>query len=159
MARGHERLGSQVLPRDLEDIGLESTPQYDLYEDETQNDETSPQLTEELEPKPEVDDKYRVAEIMLPRGDKIVRGHVVAQSHYTSGNVMGRAHVNPKVDNNLYQVVFKGGKVMELTTNVIAESVYNQCEANGNEYLLLDVLVDYQKDNNAISIMDQQITV
>ena len=28
-----------------------------------------------------------------------------------------------------------------------------------NEYLLLDVLVDYQKDNNAISLSDQQTTV
>ena len=37
MARVHEKLGSWVLPRELEDIGLKITPQYDLYEDETQN--------------------------------------------------------------------------------------------------------------------------
>ena len=35
MARVYERLGSQVLPRDLEDIGLENTPHYDPYENET----------------------------------------------------------------------------------------------------------------------------
>ena len=33
MARVHERLGSWVLPRELDDIGLENTPQYDPYED------------------------------------------------------------------------------------------------------------------------------
>ena len=48
MARVYDRLGSQVLPRDLNDIGQENTPQYDLYEDETQNDQTFPQLAEEL---------------------------------------------------------------------------------------------------------------
>ena len=57
MARVCERLGSQVLPRDLEDIGLENTPQYDPYEDEMQN-EHFPQLAEELEPMPEAEDQY-----------------------------------------------------------------------------------------------------
>ena len=59
----------------------------------------------------------------------------------------------------MYQVKFAGGKVTELTANVIAESMYAQCNADGNEYLLLDVLVDYQKDDKAISLSDQQITV
>ena len=58
MARVFERLGFWVLPRELEDIGLESTPQYDPYEDEIQNEWTSPQLAEELDPMPEVDDHY-----------------------------------------------------------------------------------------------------
>ena len=47
----------------------------------------------------------------------------------------------------------------ELTTNVIAESMYTQCNADGNEFLLLDALVHYLKDNKAISLTDQQITV
>ena len=59
----------------------------------------------------------------------------------------------------MYQVEFAEGKVTELTTNIIAESTYAQCDAIGNEYLLLDALVDYHKDNKAISITDRQITV
>ena len=35
MARVYERLGSWVLPREFEDIGLETTPQNDPYEEET----------------------------------------------------------------------------------------------------------------------------
>ena len=54
MARVFERLGSQVMPRDLEDIRLENTTQYDPYEDETQNKWTFSQLAEELESMPEV---------------------------------------------------------------------------------------------------------
>ena len=34
-----------------------------------------------------------------------------------------------------------------------------QCYSEGNEYLLLDVLIDYQKDNKAISLSDQQTIV
>ena len=37
MARVYERLGSHVLPRELKDLGLENTLQYNPYEDETQN--------------------------------------------------------------------------------------------------------------------------
>ena len=58
MARVNERLGSQVLQRELEDIGLEETPHYDKYEDETQNNHLFLQLAEELEPTPEVKDHY-----------------------------------------------------------------------------------------------------
>ena len=48
----------------------------------------------------------------------------------------------------MYQGEFTGEEVTELTINVIAESKYAQCDSEGNEYLLLDVLVDYQKDDN-----------
>ena len=63
------------------------------------------------------------------------------------------------MDTRLYQVELKRGKITKLTANVIAESIYSQCDADGNEYLLLDALVDYQKDNKAISLTDQQIIV
>ena len=111
MARVYERLGSWVLPRELEDIVLENTPQYDPYEDESQNRQTVPQLAEELEPMPEVCNQYIGAEIMLPRGGKMARGHVLAQSHDASGNIMDRAHANPIMDTSLYQVEFAGGRL------------------------------------------------
>ena len=50
---------------------------------------------------------------------------------------------------------FAGGEVMELTANIIAESIYTPCDLEVNEYLLLDELVDYQKGNKAISLSHQ----
>ena len=78
MARVCEKLGSWVLPSELEDIGLENTPQYDPCEDETQNEHMFPQLAEELEPMPEVGDHYIGAEILLVTEDIMARSHVVA---------------------------------------------------------------------------------
>ena len=43
-----------------------------------------------------------------------------------------------------------------LTTNVIAESIYAKCDADGNEYSLLGSLVDYHK---VITLSDQQTSV
>ena len=82
---------------------------------------------------------------MLPRGDEMARGDVMALSCNASGNIMGRAHANPIMDTRLYQVKATGGKVTELTAKVIAEAMYAHCDADGNEYLLPDVLVDYLK--------------
>ena len=72
---------------------------------------------------------------------------------------MGRAHTNPIPDTRMYQVEFAGGKVTESTTNIIAKSMYAQCDAGGNEYLLLELLVAYRKDNKAISLTKQQIGI
>ena len=72
---------------------------------------------------------------------------------------MGRSHRNPILDTMMYQVEFARGEVTELTANVVAELIYIQCNLEGNEYLLLDVLVGYQKENKAISLSDQQTTV
>ena len=80
----------------------------------------------------------------------------MAQCCDSNGNVMGRAHANLILDTWTYQVEFTGGVGIELTVNVIAESMYAQCDADGNEYLHLDVLVDYDKDNKAISLSYQQ---
>ena len=99
-----------------------------------------------------VGDHYIGVDILLPRGDKMARGHIV-------GYVMGRTHSNPILDTRMYQVEFAGGKVTELTTNIITESTYTQCNTDGNEYFLLNLLFDHHKDNKAISLPEQQISI
>ena len=80
IARVHEKLGSRVLPREFKDIQIEIMPQYDQYDDETQNEQTFCQIVEELEPLQEVADHYEGVNILLPRGDWMLRGPVKAQS-------------------------------------------------------------------------------
>ena len=102
MARVCKRLRSQVLPRELEDKGLENSPEYDPHEDETQTRQMFSQLTEELEHTPEAGDHYIGAEILLSRGDELARGHVLAWNHDTNGNMMSRAHMNLILDIRIY---------------------------------------------------------
>ena len=59
----------------------------------------------------------------------------------------------------MLQVEFAGGEITQLTTNVIAESIYTKCDVDGNEYLLLNVLVDYCKDNKAIFLTAKQTSI
>ena len=73
----------------------------------------------------------------------MARGHVVARSRDVRFNVIGRSHMNSILDTRMYQVEFNWGKVAELTTNIIAKSLYAQFDSEGKKYLLLDALVDY----------------
>ena len=81
---------------------------------------------------PMVEDHCIGAEILLLGGDKIASGHVMTQSNDANGNVMGRTHMNPILDTKMYEAEFAGGEVTELTANVIVESTYIQCGAEGN---------------------------
>ena len=108
---------------------------------------------------PEVGDHYEGAEILLPGRDQITRGHVVARIRDINGNLMGRSHTKWILDTRTDQVEFTGGKDTELTANVIEESVYAQGHSEGNEYLLLQMLLDNEKENKAISLSDHQITI
>ena len=114
MASIYERLGSQVLPKELEDLGLENTPQYDLYEDKTQNKQAFPQLAEELKTMQEMGDHYIGVEILLPRGDETIRDHVVVDNHDANGKIMERAHTSSLLDTRMYQVELQSKPRMPL---------------------------------------------
>ena len=62
--------------------------------------------------------------------------------------------MNPILDIRMYQVEFAVDKVTELPTDIIAESMCTQCNADGNEYLLLEELIDYCRDNKAIFLTE-----
>ena len=89
----------------------------------------------------------------------MARVHIVAWDLDANGNVLGRTHENPILDTRMCQVEFIGRKVTELTTDVIAESMYAQCDTDSNVYLPLDSLIDHHEDDKVISLTDQHNSV
>ena len=98
------------------------------------------------------------AEILLPRRDKMARGQVICQKQDANCNLIGRSNQNPILDTYLYEVEFPGGEITELVV-IIAESMYAQCDANGNEYLLLESFINHRKNGPALSIEDQKVVI
>ena len=45
----------------------------------------------------------------------------------------------------------------ELTTNLIAELMYAQCDPDGNQYLLLADIVDHRSMDNSIKLANQKV--
>jgi hypothetical protein len=56
-----------------------------------------------------------------------------------------------------YIVNFDDGNQTELTVNMIAESLYSQCDPDGNQYVLLEEIVDHQRLPAAVKLSDQKI--
>ena len=94
----------------------------------------------------EVADYCLDIEILLLRGDQMVQAYIDVQMRDMDENAKEKAHVNPIFEKRHYQVDFSGGKITELTTNDVADSMYTQCDVDSNEYLHLDSLIDYKGD-------------
>ena len=71
----------------------------------------------------------------------MARGWEVHWKHHAKGNPNCRSNQNPILNTYFYNVEFQGGETTELAANIIAESLYPQCDANGNNYLLLEAFM------------------
>jgi hypothetical protein len=133
-------------------------PAEDLTPDPTYYDDTNAMDPEygDAEVTPKIGDNYLSAELMLPTGGVLVKGHVTARKRDWDGNPVGRANDNPILDTRSYIVDFNYGYQTELTANMIAESLYLQCDPDGNQYVLLEEIVDHQRLPTAIKLSDQK---
>jgi hypothetical protein len=59
----------------------------------------------------------------------------------------------------MYEVYFPDGRTEELATNVIAEGVYAQCDADRNRCVLLDAIIDYHTDPSVAVSRNNQVSV
>ncbi len=118
----------------------------------------SPSLGVDVElPMPEAGDNYVNASLMLPRGNSLARGTVIGQKRDARGDPIGNANTDPIMDSRIYHIEFDDGNVCELTVNIIAESMYASCNADGNEYILFDSFIDYKSNLKAVRKDNQQI--
>jgi hypothetical protein len=134
---------------------------YDLTDPHIDDipDHITPEFTP-IEPEasmPEVDDwdaeaydQYIAAEVQLSRGGKEMLGTVIARKHDRDGNPIGRDRANPVLDTRMYEVIFPDGDTAEYTANVIAECLYSQIDIEGNQYLLLQDIIDWKRTQDAV---------
>ncbi len=83
------------------------------------------------------------SEVLLPVGDRHEFARVLCQKRDSNGVPVGIAHKQPALDTRVYEVHFPDGRTKELAANAIAEALYAQCDPDGNEYIMLDAIVDF----------------
>jgi hypothetical protein len=110
-------------------------------------------------PTPEAGDNYISAEVLLPLGGVLRQVKVISPKCNADGKTGCRAHDWPILDTWTYDVDFNNVTITELTANKITKCMYAQCETGGNQYVLLDCLVDFDKSSTAISLADQNIVM
>jgi hypothetical protein len=120
-------------------------PAEDLTPDPTYYDDTNAMDPEygDAEVMPKIGDNYLSAEFMLPKGSIMVKGRMTASKRDWDGNPVGRANDNPILDTRSYIVDFDDGDQTKLSANMIPESLYSQCDPEGNQYVLLEEIVDH----------------
>jgi hypothetical protein len=112
----------------------------------------------DIEVTPETGDTFLGAEILLPRGGVMTKARVTSRKRDMDGNLKGTANNNPILDTREYVVTFDDGDVTDLTASMIAASMYAQCDPDGNQYVLLDSIIDYHRDDMALQPADQIVT-
>ena len=137
----------------VKDLIDADTPHLPRYEDNTtkSNDFTSPDR-DSL--KDEHFDQYLNSSVLLPSGDKMLTGKVTKRKKNSHGEAIGVANPNPILDTREYLVQFPDGCEKEFSANRIAEAMYTQCDLDGNQYLLLDSIVDFKMDQHAVQMAD-----
>ncbi len=148
----NDTLGPSATPQDfpVEDL----TPEHDPFDpdildlDPDQGD---------IEVTPEFGDNYVGAELLFPRRGALARGRVTRRRWDIDGNPTGVAHPNPILDTRNYVITFDDGDMTELTANLIVESMYTQCDPDGNQYVLLDLIIDHRRLDTATKLSDQTV--
>jgi hypothetical protein len=71
------------------------------------------------------------------------------------GNAVGTSNPNPILDTRLYTVEFADGAEAKCSANVIAgENMWAQCDIDGNQYQLLDAIINHKLDGHAVQRAD-----
>jgi hypothetical protein len=144
-------LGPAALPQDFPAEDL--TPDLTYFDDTNAND---PKYGD-VEIAPEIGDNYLSAELMLSKGGAMVKGHVTVRKCDWDSNPVGHTNDSPILDTRSYIINFDNVNQTELTANMIAESLYSQCDPDGNQYALLEEIVDHQHLPAAVKLSDQKI--
>ena len=149
-------MGSPATTKDFEEDY--STPEYELYED-YDGDGVPHARESDDEPTPIPYDTYIGAKVVLPKGNDMVFGTVKSRVKDFEGQPIGKPDKNPIMDTRVYTVEFSDGEIAELGANFNAECMYAQCDIKGNQYRLMDHIVDHRKDSQAASKDNQEVTL
>ena len=143
------KLGSPLSFRDLQDLdpGI-TTPHYELYEDDCETHQHVPDIDDDVNQEP--GDTYIGAEVSLPHGDSQQTGKVICQVRDQDSELTGTAHNNLILDTCSYQVEFPDSQLGEYSTNVITQNMLSQCDLDGNQFLLMESIVDHKITDEAL---------
>ena len=115
---------------------------------------------------PELDDitplameNYIGAEVIINHGDTVAQGSFRRRKRDVEGNIIDRANSNPSLNTRTYEVEFQDRSMSTYSANVIAESMYAQCDEDGQQYLLFGSILDHKTDGNSLLVADQYVVV
>jgi hypothetical protein len=86
----------------------------------------------------------------VPISGEIRTGKVILCKCELYGTLRGKENDKSMLDTRIYDIEFPNGRSDEYTNNVIAKNVYAQCDEEGNEFNLMDIIVDHKTDGHDV---------
>jgi len=99
------------------------------------------------------------AQVILPRGDHAAVAKVKHRKRNSDGNLVGRKHKIPTLDSRIYVCEFADGEKVDVSYNTLAEHLFSQCDAEGNQYQIFQEIVNHRRNKSAVDKADQMIRV
>ena len=87
----------------------------------------------------------------------MAQGSVRKCSRDKYSNTIGISDENPILDSRKYVVVFKYGTETEVAANTIAQSMYAQCDPDGNTHVLFECITNLRWITNALCYADHTV--
>jgi hypothetical protein len=127
------------------------TPTFEPYEDDKVPASKMPDI-DDVDNDHDVDtyDQYVDAQVRVPIGGEIRSGKVMRRKREFDGTWKGRANANSMLYSRTYEIEFPDGRSDKYTANNIAENMYAQCDTKGNQFNIMDCIIDHKKDGNAL---------
>jgi hypothetical protein len=82
---------------------------------------------------------------------------VTSRKRDKDSNPVGLANANPILDTHEYTFTFDDGGETVMSANLIAAAMYVQSDPDGNQYILLDSIIDHNRLDSAIRPLDQKV--
>ena len=82
------------------------------------------------------------------------QGCVVKHLQGLDGNLIGRAHSNPYFDTSEYEVEFADSTREKYQANLITENMYAQVDDEGNQFQILEEIIDHHKNYSDVPILE-----
>ncbi len=86
-----------------------------------------------------------------------MKGPLTSRKRDKDGNPVGLANANPILDTHEHTFTFNNGDETVLNSNLIVEAMYVQCDPDGNQYVLLDSIIDHRRLDAAMRPSDQKV--
>ena len=96
-------------------------------------------------------DKMIQAELILPQGDKLQMAKVSGRTVVPESKTLRTLPDTPIFNAIVYDVEFPDCEVKEYADNVIAENILSQVYNEGFTLTLLDSILDFKQDEQAVS--------
>ena len=87
---------------------------------------------------------------LLKYGESPKFSKVIKRLHDANGIPIGVAQDNPLFDTIIYEVEYMNLQKYALSTNTITTNIFSQVDEEGNQYDLLDAIVDHCTDGSKV---------